>query len=109
SLRRSLGSYLGRSPATKGMAVPAITLTVVQVAEPFPETPPLTPSTRSNGDWVPIGVVSLWACGFAGIVLIRFRGWLRIRAAVRSSIPLNIPFPVKVRSSTVLLEPGVVG
>ena len=39
----------------------------------------------------------------------RLRGWLRIRAAVRSSTPMDIPFPVEVRSSPALLEPGVVG
>jgi uncharacterized protein (TIGR03435 family) len=91
------------------MDVPAITFTVVQVAEPFYETPAMVPSTRSHGDWIPIAVLSLWACGFAGIVLMRLRGWLRVRAAVRSSIPMDIPFPVPVRSSAALLQPGVVG
>ncbi len=54
-------------------------------------------------------LVSLWACGFAAVVLIRLRSWLRIRTAVRASAPLDIPFPVPVRSSPVLMEPGVVG
>ncbi len=110
SLLLTLGSYVGRSrPATSSVAVPAITYTVVQIAEPFPQTPPPALPTQSHGDWIPIAVVGLWACGFAGILLMRLRGWLRIRAAVRSSIPMDIPFPVEVRSSPALLEPGVVG
>ena len=37
SLLLTLGGYLGRSrPATGSVAVPAITYTVVQIAEPFP-------------------------------------------------------------------------
>ena len=43
------------------------------------------------------------------IALIRFRGWLRVRAAFRASSPLEIPVPVDVRSAPGLLEPGVVG
>jgi beta-lactamase regulating signal transducer with metallopeptidase domain len=109
SLLLTLGGYLGRSRAAKGIAVPAMTFTVVQAAEPFAQTPPLPPSTRSNNDWVLIAIVSVWACGLAGIAVIRLRGWLRIRAAVRSSIPMNITYPLEVRSSPGLLEPGVVG
>lgn len=110
SLLLTLGSYLGRSrPATSSLAVPAITYTVVQIAEPFPQTPSPALPTQSHGDWIPTAVVSFWACGFAGILLMRLRGWLRIRVAVRSSTPMDIPFPVEVRSSPALLEPGIVG
>ena len=60
-------------------------------------------------DWTALAILGVWACGFAAIALIRFRGWLRIRAAVRASTPLAIPAAVEVRSSPGLLEPGVVG
>jgi uncharacterized protein (TIGR03435 family) len=109
SLLLTLGSYLGRTQAAKSVAAPAISYTVVQIAEPFPAASVPAPSTPSHADWIPIAVVSLWTCGFAGIALIRLRGWLRIRAAARSSVPMDIPFPIEVRSSPALLEPGVVG
>jgi uncharacterized protein (TIGR03435 family) len=109
SILLSLGSLLGRSRPASSVAVPAITYTVVQIAEPFPPSPAPVPMTQSHADWIPIALISLWACGLAGIGLMRLRGWLRIRAAVRASTPLDIPFPVKVRSSPGLLEPGVVG
>jgi bla regulator protein blaR1 len=41
--------------------------------------------------------------------LIRLRGWLRIRTALRASVPLDIAASVGVRESPGLLEPGVVG
>ncbi|MGO8790593.1 MAG: M56 family metallopeptidase [Terriglobia bacterium] len=109
SLLLTLGGYLGRSRPARTMTVPAITYTVVRAAEPFRETPRPAPENRNNGDWIPIVAVSLWACGFAGILLMRLRGWLRIWAVVRSSTPMDIAFPLEVRSSPALLEPGVVG
>ena len=110
SLLLTLGAYLGRSrPVTGSLAVPAISYTVAQVAEPFPVTSLPIPSPHQNLDWIRIALVSLWACGLAGMVLIRLRAWLRIRAVVRASSPLKIPFAVPVRSSPARLEPGVVG
>ncbi len=110
SLLLTLGGYLGRSrKATANLSVPAITYTVVEVAEPFRPTLPPTVPSRTHSDWIPIAAGCLWACGFAGIALMRLRGWLRIRRVVLSSLANDIPFPVPVRRSTALLEPGVVG
>jgi bla regulator protein blaR1 len=110
SLLLTLGGYLGRSHAAKPRVMPAITYTLVQVVEPMSEgASAAVPSLRSHGDSIPLAAAGLWACGFAGIALMRLRGWRRIRAAVRSSAPMDLPFPVAVRSSPTLLEPGVVG
>lgn len=109
SLLLTLGGYFGRTPAAKAVPVPAISSTVVQVVEPFPEIPSPAASPQPNVNWIPTALVSLWACGVAGVVWIRLRGWRRIRAAVRASTPIEIKFPVPVRSTTCLLEPGVVG
>jgi GWxTD domain-containing protein len=109
ALLLSLGGYLGRSPVAKSLPVPAIPSAVLQVAEPFPVDFPAPPPSQTHVDWVPIILVSLWMCGFLSVTLNRFRAWLRIRAALRSSTPLEISFPVPVRSTTHPLEPGVVG
>jgi uncharacterized protein (TIGR03435 family) len=109
ALLLSLGSYLGRSTAAKTIPLLASTYRVVQVAEPFPVSTLPIPSPQRNIDWIGIVLVSLWACGFAGIVLTRLRGWFRIRLAVRASTPMDIPFPVPVCFTTALMEPGVVG
>ena len=66
SLLLTLGGYLGRSPAAKSIAVPAITYTVVQVAEPFPRGAFADAGTTNHGDWIPIALVGLWVCGIRG-------------------------------------------
>jgi uncharacterized protein (TIGR03435 family) len=113
SLLMSLGSHLEWPAPAKKNAAPAVLFAIKQVAQPFPETISFAPSMAGTPDGVPIAIplimIGLWACGFSGVALIRFRGWLRIRAAVRSSAPIDIPVTVDVRSSPGLLEPGVVG
>ena len=108
SLLMSLGSYLQWTPV-ETIASPAVSSTVAQFTQPFPETAAIMPSTAGTVDWIPLVVLGAWVWGFAAIGLLRLRGWLRIRAAVRSSSPLKISVPVEVRSSPGLLEPGVVG
>src|SRR5205823_7929051 len=110
SLLMSLGSHLDWAPGTQKIAAaPAVTLNIVQVSQPFPESFAVTPSARGARDWTPIVIFSGWACGFLAITVMRFRGWRRIRAAVRSSTPIDNLRTMQVRSSPSLLEPGVVG
>ena len=82
---------------------------MVQITQPFPETFAYASSARHATNWFLIALVTAWAIGFLAIAVMRFRGWLRIRAAVRASTLINIAATVPVRSSATLLEPGVVG
>jgi bla regulator protein blaR1 len=111
SLLMSLGhDLLGRLAAAKmEIAAPALSGAIVQVTQPFPDTVTLVPAAQNATHWIPLVVLGIWTCGFAVVVLMRFRAWLRIRAALRASTPIDIPAPVAVRSSPGLLEPGVVG
>jgi bla regulator protein blaR1 len=109
SLLMSFGSHLAWAPAAAKIAAPSVSFTMVQITQPFPGALPLAPSTSGTHDWVLIAILGVWACGFSGVTLIRFRGWLRIRAARRASTPIDIPASIEVRSSPGLLEPGVVG
>jgi bla regulator protein blaR1 len=109
SLLIALGSHLQWTPAAPKIAAPAVSFTMMQISQPFPDTLPVASSTQGARDWAFLAILSVWACGFAGITLMRFRGWRRIRAAVRASTPIDIPATVLVRSSPDLLEPGVVG
>src|SRR6185503_18451594 len=76
----SFGSYLKWTPASTTMAAPAVTLAIVQITQPFPDTASYAPSMPAGLDWTPVAMLAVWACGFAAIALIRFRGWLRLRA-----------------------------
>ena len=91
------------------IAAPGLSGTIVQATQPFPNTLTLAPAAQHATHWIPMLVLGVWACGFAAVALVRFRAWLRVRAALRASTPMDIPAPVAVRSSTQLLEPGVVG
>jgi len=106
-----LGNRLEWAPAIPRVAAnPAITLSMVQMSQPFGNTlAQAPPSTRGVRDWAAIGILGVWVCGFVTIATIRFRGWRRIQAAVRASTPMNIPGSMPVRCSRDLLEPGVVG
>jgi bla regulator protein BlaR1 len=108
SLLMSLGSHLEWGPTAK-IAKQPVSFTVVQITEPLPDTLSLAPSKPGRTYSFPIAILGLWVCGFGVIALVRFKAWLRVRAAVRASSHLEIPATVEVRSSPGLLEPGVVG
>jgi bla regulator protein BlaR1 len=109
SLLMSLGSRLQWAPAAKSFAAQAVSFTMVQIAQPFPETLPFAPSAPRATDWFLVVMLGVWACGFGAIALVRFRDWLGVRAGVQSSTRLEIPAAIEVRSFPGLLEPGVVG
>ncbi len=110
SLLMGIGSHLGWAPVAKTVATQAVSFTMTEVTQPFLDAVSSVPSTiGTTTDWLPLIALLVWVCGFAAVALMRFRGWRRIRAAIRSSIPIDIPATVEVRSSAGLLEPGVVG
>ena len=113
TLLMNLGSRLEWVPATHKTVTQtvstSVSTTMVQLSRPFPDALPLSPSSGGNRDFAVIVILGIWACGFSGLALMRFRGELRIRAAIRASTPMRIPVAVEVRSSPGLLEPGVVG
>ncbi len=108
----ALGSNFRDTLAARRIApeftVPVVSLKMMQITQPFPD-PWISPAAPQTTGWLPIAIVALWACGFGAIVLMRWRGWLRIRAAVRAGTPIEIGAPVEVRVAPGLLEPGVVG
>jgi len=109
ALLMSLGSHWQWAPAAESVTVPAVSIAMLQVAEPFPEGLPSVPGAPDTVAWPLMAMLGVWALGFAAVALTRLRGWLHVRAAVRASTPLDIPAPVEIRSAPGLLEPGVVG
>jgi len=74
-------------------------------------TPMVTAAAQPQ--WITPIVFTVWACGFAAIVLWRARQWRGIRAAVRASTPFAAAMPVpagmEIRIAPTVIEPGVVG
>ncbi len=91
------------------IATPALSHAMVQLEEPFPETFAYGASAHHTTNWIAIAILTIWAIGFSAIMLMRFRGWLRIHAAVRASTAMDITAGITVRCSAALIEPGVVG
>ncbi len=106
----SLGSVVPR-PArrTVSVAAPVFPSTLVQITEPF--SPPSSSTVPADAPipWVPTGIGILWALGFFAITLARCRSWLRIRAALRASTPVEIPIPIPAFIAPGAEEPGIVG
>ncbi len=110
ALLMNLGSALESwVPAAQKIVPPAVLFVEEYVAQPFPATLSFVPAASRGTDWIPSILLGMWACGFLAIALIRFRSWLRIRAAVHAGTATDIHATVEVRVSPGLLEPGVVG
>ncbi|MGH9583396.1 MAG: M56 family metallopeptidase, partial [Bryobacteraceae bacterium] len=122
ALLLKLGSYLETwMPAAGHVASQITTPVVFWTVEEFSgpsvsatlhqSTTTATAATAAASitDWIPIALLALWLGGFATVALIRFRGWLRIRAAVRASAATGISETVEIRVSPCHLGPAVVG
>jgi len=104
ALLMHLGSWAKPAPAG-----PSVSAVVWQISEPFSAGPARAASATASRDWVPAVLGGVWLCGFAGVALLRGRGWLRVRRALRGSRRVAMRGAVETRISPGLLEPGVVG
>jgi bla regulator protein blaR1 len=118
----SLGSVVPR-PARHAISVPTPVFpnTLVQIAEPF--SPAYYTSVRAHAqlERVPVAMGILcgifWAMGFFAVMLVRYRSWVRIRATLQASTPLDLtnalPIPVPAfiapQGGGSPEEPGIVG
>jgi bla regulator protein BlaR1 len=110
SLLMDLGRHFAPIAVANTVAEPAVSFRMEQFAQPFPTS--LTPAfhaTEGIAVWIPLMIFAVWVCGAGLIALMRLQGWRSIRAAVDSSVAIDVSAVVEVRSSHGLLEPGVVG
>lgn len=104
------GSHLNWSSASvRAFDQPGLAIAMEAAAQPFavPSVPaPVAKGTAAG--LVPIlGIV--WVCGIIVVLGHWLYRWSKMRSIVRGSAPLELPFPVPVRTSTSLIEPGVCG
>ena len=110
----SLGSMIPR-PAQRVVVVeapvPISQPTFVQISEPFTptsdSTAPVQAPTPTN--WAPVAIGIVWALGFIASTSARCRGWFRIRAALRTGRPVELPIPIPALIAPGATEPGIVG
>ena len=117
ALLSNFGSYLETwMPAARQVAsqiTPVVYWTVEELSAPS-LTVTLPQSTTAAAamsavDWISVALFALWLAGFATMAFIRFRSWLRIRAAVRASAATGISEALEIRVSRCHLGPAVVG
>jgi uncharacterized protein (TIGR03435 family) len=104
------------APAVTRSATPAFVETVQTIAEPFSDySAALTPTTGSQPTTLirgPLALAVLWILGAGVALTMRVRGWLTVRAVLRSSSPATLPSlagDLCVRATSGSLEPGVIG
>lgn len=112
----TLGGLIQWMRPVKTAPIPAVSITVIQVAEPFGE-----PAAWSVGafrpapwDWAMTALCAIWFVGFAAIVVTRFRMWRRLQGFLTASTSVEIravaiPESIEVRAVGGLMEPGVIG
>jgi uncharacterized protein (TIGR03435 family) len=112
----ALGGYIQSTRPAKPVVMPAVSVAMVQVAEPFPEPSawPGGPFRPAPEDRVMPTVWAIWLIGFAAIIVMRIGMWRRVQQILRSGMPCEIPHvtmpaTVEVRAVAGPLEPGVVG
>jgi uncharacterized protein (TIGR03435 family) len=111
SLLIALGSHVQWRFAPEA-AQSSLIVAMDQVSEPFTD-PALAlygaPAAPHAGSPLPAILLGIWLCGFLGITCSWWLRWRRLRGSVRNGSPLDLQLPIRARSSSSLLEPGVFG
>ena len=112
ALLTMLGAHI--SWRTVGTTPPPLVVLIDKIAEPLAAPGPTmregvsSPALLSKGIVLNVLVV-IWACGALAVFAFWLKRWRQIRRALHASISADIHFPIPVRSSPMLLEPGVFG
>ncbi|HEV1287837.1 MAG TPA: TIGR03435 family protein [Bryobacteraceae bacterium] len=91
------------------IAQPAVSVSIEQVFT-APAMILGTPEVaRHDANYWPAALGAIWFCGFATVLFSWSRQWRRIRTALRTARPYDLPLPIKTMLSPTLLEPGIFG
>ncbi len=94
-------------------STPAAAAVMRQIAQPFPDlefVDTLSPMPARRADLIPALLVAVWLCGMAIVVARWAREWLRVRAVVRTAVPLELAATeVPAFSCVAQMEPGIFG
>ena len=109
SLLVALGGHLNWH-TTPVIAQPRLAFAIEELSQPFVAPMASAPAAATETGLSPMRIVAIvWACGVLAVLGHWLFRWFRIRAVLRSSAPLQLQFPVPVRTSASLIEPGIFG
>lgn len=104
----ALGEMLSR-PFAPAYAPPPVFYRIATVTQPFSDAHAAVVAPAVSGLHGTALLLGIWACGFAvlsGLWLIR---WARLHAVVRGARAVSLAPPIPVKTSSAMLEPGLVG
>jgi len=109
SLLVALGGHLNWH-TTPVIAQPRLAFAIEELSQPFVAPMASAPAAATETGLSPMRIVAIvWACGVLAVLGHWLFRWFRIRSVLRSSAPLQLQFPVPVRTSASLIEPGIFG
>jgi beta-lactamase regulating signal transducer with metallopeptidase domain len=103
----AFGDYLSRQFPT---ALPSSLLAIQPAAEKLSAPARLLVAPHGASDPIPL-LLGIWLLGFGAILMLRLLRWFRLRAVTANArdMPMSVSMPVRIKASTSLLEPGLVG
>jgi bla regulator protein blaR1 len=112
SLLVDVGGHLGRHTAP-AISAPSLSYVIELASQPFAAQTPLATITAAPAsspvNWVSAVLYAIWTIGFATLVFFWWLRWRRLRAALRTASPVDLPIGIEVRISPAFAEPGVFG
>jgi len=88
----------------------SFSVVIDEVSQPFAgASVPLLPPAPAARNPLAETLLSIWACGFIGIICAWCVRWRRVRAAVRAGSPVPLDIPVRAICSPTFFEPGIFG
>jgi bla regulator protein BlaR1 len=93
-----------------GSAANAMISRLEQVSQPFMMPVRVAPTADDSRSRIfPAALWGVWACGFTVVLGSWLRRWRGTQAVLRAAYPLQSDWPIPVRCSSALVEPGVFG
>lgn len=86
----------------------ALLARIQPAATPFAAIPMATAPAAQHSVWLGL-LLAIWLLGVFALVSFWLVRWCRLSATVHAATPLAFDVPIPVRSTSLLLEPGLVG
>jgi beta-lactamase regulating signal transducer with metallopeptidase domain len=101
------------TPASEPLLPPDLPLSTVyavtSTTHPFLGAAPVVSASGPSQFDIALFLLGLWMAGAIAILIFWLTRWLKVRDAIRRSVPAAVVAPIPVQSCASLMEPGLVG